>query len=63
MVFLALKSCKKLFKAYFAYFYYNNLLINSYWFLQQYKDHFETAKAKKQNQILFPALFLYRSVT
>ena len=50
--------CKQPLKARFLDLYYDNLHIDCYWFYQQCKDHFETAKGKKLNKIPFAASFL-----
>ena len=34
-----------------------------YWIYQKCEDYFETADAKKLNQILFAALFLFRLIS
>ena len=50
-------------KTRFPDFYYRNPHIDCYQFCQQFKDYFETAKAKGPNKILFEASFLYGLIT
>ena len=54
----ALETQERPLKARFPDLYYNNLYMDCYWFCQQCKDHFKTAKAKRPNKIPFAALFL-----
>ena len=57
------KPCEQPLRAQFPDLYYGNLHMDCYQFCQKYKDHFETAGAKKPNRIPFAALFLRGLVT
>lgn len=52
------KALDKTLKAKNPNLYYGNLNIECYYFCQQYKDRFETIRAKKYKRISFVALFL-----
>ena len=52
------EPCERPLKVRLLDLYYGDLHIECYWFCQQCKDHFDTARAKRMNQIPFAALFL-----
>lgn len=53
------KPQKQLLKAFFPEIYFNNPHIECYKFYQYYKNHFDVAKTKKPNSILFVILFFH----
>lgn len=52
------KASNRRFKAENFQLYFRNLYMKCFYFCQQYKDHFETAKEKGYKPIFFAILFL-----
>lgn len=57
---VSIKSKKQPLKAGFPDIYFKKLHLNCYWFCQQWKNHFNMAKANKNNSTLFAAFILRR---